>query len=453
VTVNNGDTVYKHDYSNNTETPYAIVKSGGKLKKHTKQSTTLGNIKNIPLDYWEAGTNFRVIWNDTLQVLQKVAQQDPTDWTWGTITPAALNLGALNSPELVFWSQSLGGPVRVKLTGCILTGTFNCTGVPTSATPVVYYAEDIVYPTDAVPATLACFDMCPDSTVLSSPTSSATFTTPYRTDISSYQTGTLPTLATHASFTFAGSSSSMTLTDANGAVELAVTNPNFTWGIGSGPLFDPTPANLNLLDCNWDLDNNPLTNPATCGWQAWSALTEFYTWETGPNTWNQFTALVDGIGAFVRFDPPLHVQYTHQAPVVDPTPADIKYDGVTFFLEYSGFGELQGIPGKCVNMDTGADADCSTSGGSNSIRWVPEFTIPNQQGTDYTEVTGQGGPYIVKALEREERMRGVPVLACTSSGLTTTSYTLPSMSSWANPVIGTEPVITSPPAVIGGVVQ
>ena len=329
--------------------------------------------------------------------------------------------------------------MRVKLTGCTGTGPFNCAGVPTSATGAVYYAEDIVYPTDAVPA-LACFDMCPLSTALT-----ATSTNPYRTDISSYQTVT-PGLASYASFTFTGSSSSMTLTDANGPVELAVANPNFPWGIGSGPLFEPTPANLNLLACDWDPTK-------TCGWQAWSALDEFYTWETGPNTWNQFTALVDGIGAFVRFDPPLHVQYTHQAPAVNPTPADIKYDNVTFFLEYSGFGELQGIPGKCVDMDTGADADCSTGGGNNSIKWVPEFTIPDQQGTDYTEVTGQGGPYIVKALEKEERMKGVPVATCTGTGLMTTSYMLPSMSSWDDPVIGTEPVITSPPAVIGGVVQ
>jgi hypothetical protein len=36
---------------------------------------------------------------------------------------------------------------------------------------------------------------------------------------------------------------------------------------------------------------------------------------------------------------------------------------------------------------------------------------------------------------------------------TTKPFQLPSMSSWIDPVIGSEPVVTTPPAVIGGVVQ
>jgi len=35
----------------------------------------------------------------------------------------------------------------------------------------------------------------------------------------------------------------------------------------------------------------------------------------------------------------------------------------------------------------------------------------------------------------------------------TTPYVLPSMSSWIDPIIGNEPLITAPPAVVGGVVQ
>ena len=182
---------------------------------------------------------------------------------------------------------------------------------------------------------------------------------------------------------------------------------------------------------------------------AWTVLPEFYVWETGPNTWNQFVTVRDGSGTPVRFDPPLQVQYVHSQPTTSAP--DRKYDGVTFFLQYSGFGDLQGIPGKCVNLDTGLDANCGSGG--NAIRWVPEFSIPAGNGAGVlTEVTDLGQPtitYFVKALEKEQRLG--PGGDCT--GLTTSPYQLPSMSFWIDPVIGNEPVVTAPPAVIGGVVQ
>jgi hypothetical protein len=107
-----------------------------------------------------------------------------------------------------------------------------------------------------------------------------------------------------------------------------------------------------------------------------------------------------------------------------------------------------------VDIDTGLDANCSDSGTNQAIRWVPEFSIPaaDVASGNLTEVTDIGQPaitYFVKALEKEQRLG--PGGTCT--GLTTTPYQLPSMSSWIDPIIGSEPVITSPPAVVGGVVQ
>jgi hypothetical protein len=154
----------------------------------------------------------------------------------------------------------------------------------------------------------------------------------------------------------------------------------------------------------------------------------------------------------VKFDPPLQVKYLHSQP--STTAPDAKFNGVTFFLQYQGFGDLQGIPGKCVNIDTGNDADCSLGG--ESIRWVPEFTIPSSTASILTEVTDVARPtvtYVVKALEKEQRMTSLPVGDCTGAGLTTSSYELPSMSSYVDPRIGPEPVVTRPPAVVGGVVQ
>ena len=48
-------------------------------------------------------------------------------------------------------------------------------------------------------------------------------------------------------------------------------------------------------------------------------------------------------------------------------------------------------------------------------------------------------------------MLGVGLGNC--STLNTITYTLPTIADWMDPALGTEPVITSPPAVIGGVVQ
>jgi hypothetical protein len=446
VTVNDGDSVLKQDYTTNSDTAYTIRKSGGKLKKHTLKITDLGHIQNIPLIWSDGGVNYQVVW--TGSVFQKIAKQNPApDYTWSTcgptttcgtgVPPYTINLSDIPWPDMAFWSQSLSGLVIVKLQGsliaCTGTGPFSCTA--DSSTPVVVYTENLVYPNDPVPAALACFDNCPDAANL-------TTATPFQA-ISSYQTVT-PSLATHATFSF--DTTAMLLTTVSGTpVILSSANSAFTNGITSGPLFDPAYLTMDPspLHCNWDAVGGPYS---TCGSNAWSVLPEFYTWETGPNDWNKFTGLIDTLGDPVTFDPPRQVLYTHNEAG--------KFNGMTFYLEYTGFGDLHGIPGKCVNIDTAADADCSTSGSNPAIRWVPEFSIPDTQAdgtlTEVTDMTTLA-PFLVKALEKEERMKVAAPGSCAS--LDTTAYVLPSMSSWIDPIIGNEPIITAPPAVVGGVVQ
>jgi hypothetical protein len=200
----------------------------------------------------------------------------------------------------------------------------------------------------------------------------------------------------------------------------------------SGPLFENTAENLDLLKCDWD--NN------TCSWQARSNLPVYYTWETGSNNWNRLVALRSG-GTFLSFDPPLQLGYTHAAAG--------KYLNAKFYLEYGGFGDLHGIPGKCVDMDTGADADCSQGGPGSPIRWVPEFTIPD--GSSATDALSAS--YYIKALEKEQRMRAVAASECSSLPVTSYATQLPGLSDWSDPGIGAEPAVAGAPAVIGGVLQ
>ncbi len=453
MTVNNGDTVYKHDYATNVDTPFTVIRPGGKLKKHTKNLSTLGGIKSIPLVWWDnLGNVYLVAWDSLTKSFYTLAQQNSSG-AWQTITPTMFPLNALPWVEMGFWSQSLGGMALVKFppplnygdpataANCghnAVSGTYDCSLVATAlndSIPVVFYSENIIYPTDTVPAALACFENCPLATAL-------TTSMPYRLDVVSYQSGTSPALASYASYSF--STTTMRLTDALTAAAIATTTTDTAYrnGITGGPLIDP--ADLNLLACDWDANS-------TCAGKAWTALPVFYTWETGPNEWNQFTGLKDASGNPVRFDPPLQVQYVHSQP--STTAPDFKYNGTTFFLEYAGFGDLQGIPGKCVDIDKGEDADCNDGATNKAIRWVPEFNIPSTNAIgNLTEVTNvsTGTKYFVKALEQEERMKDA-IGGCV--GLVTVAYTLPSMSSWINPLIGPEPYVPAAPAVVGGVVQ
>ena len=221
----------------------------------------------------------------------------------------------------------------------------------------------------------------------------------------------------------------------SGETPVIATNPaeNFPWGIMSGPLFDPS-LYLGNLACEM-MPGDPSPD-STCGWKTWGDIPEYYIWETGPNSWNQFTALKDpGTEEVLEFEPPLLVSYTH-------TWDDLSTS--IFYLEYSGFGNLNGIPGKCVDPDTGAEMPC----GPDS-RWVPQFNIPvGSQVDDVVSAT----PYIVKPLEMEQRMKDTknPALC---ADITLKSYSLPSLSDWVDPNIGDEPVVEGPPAVIGGVLQ
>jgi hypothetical protein len=206
---------------------------------------------------------------------------------------------------------------------------------------------------------------------------------------------------------------------------------NFPWGITSGPLFDP--VYLDNLACEM-IPGDP-TPDSTCGWRTWGEIPEYYIWETGPNSWNQFTALVDEFGTVEEFEPPLLVSYTH------------TWDDLTtslFYLEYSGFGNLNGIPGICVDPDTGGEIPC----GPDS-RWVPQFNIP--AGSEVFDVAAPIS-YVAKPLEMEQRMKDTQDLGLCAD-ITLKSYSLPSLADWVDPNIGNEPVVEGPPAVIGGVLQ
>jgi hypothetical protein len=440
------------DYNNgsSTSTPYTIFSSGGKLKKHTRKTLTLGEIKSLPLGYFEqtmtmsgsTGTNYQVAWDGTnFNKIAAMPQNCNGNCSWSNLPKPyeTINVQHLQWGNLNFWSQNGGGQFQVLLSNCTHTnppvvfpnppqpGWTSC-DAPTNAVSVIFYAEDLVYPGDTtVPTSFACYDNCP--TVVNGQAVSTM-------NMNSGPSNTVTT--------YAFDPGALMLKDSNEAnVVSTVTNSMQQWGVMTGALFDPSSANMALLACpnNWGMAGQ------VCTWQAQSVLPVYYTWETGPNNYNQFIAIKDqATGAIKKFDPPLQVKY-------------VDANGTTFMLDYSGFGQLNGIPGKCVDMDSGADADCSQGGnGNNSIRWVPQFTIPGLTSVTATDpATNASTACYVKPLQVEQRMmQDTAAGACSALvGTNFSAYTLPDNSLWSDPKAaeGAEPTVTVAPAVIGGVVQ
>ena len=125
-------------------------------------------------------------------------------------------------------------------------------------------------------------------------------------------------------------------------------------------------------------------------------------------------------------------------------------------LQYNGFGDLFGVPGKCVNPITNEAGDCATM---TNARYVPEFAIPFSQTTGVA--TNGSTNYLVKWLDREIRFAKKTVADCTAAGLSLPSgVTLPTSAGLKDPsssssdvYIGAKPTVTDAPRVIHGVVQ
>lgn len=431
-----GDYIYKMVWDNGTRTvtPYTLFVRGGKLKKHTRSTITLDTIKNIPLEgnipvpgsNGPGSTMYRLTWDGAQLAIRASAQMTqggPPTWVDQNPPIVIDSSYVLPYSNLGLYSQALGGQLNIQFSGCTPVQQNNpnmgvtCTS-PGAATTVVFYKEDTVNPADTVPASLACYDNCPKAGAAGM-------------DGTSQQNMTYQTFNTRHDYSF----TDMLLRDGANPAVLTSTPPGQPWGFSSGPLFDP--ASIALLACDWDPQQ-------TCGWKAWNTLDVFYTWETGPNSWNQFSAVKDGNGQPVVFDAPWQVEYTHHQ--ADANAYDRKYDGTTFFLQYSGFGDLQGIPGRCVdpNDPSAMVMDCSQQG----MRWVPEFTIPAG-----SLALVNSADYLVKPLDVEQRMAKANG-GCVGMSVTDMSGSWPNVNTdWVDPALPAEPKITDPPKVIGGVIQ
>lgn len=451
-TIASGATVQKITYGSGSATTadYTLVKAGGKLTKYTKGTKSLADIDQIRFTFFANSSTAPSVWGATPAYAQGTQYEMYWDNTnsqfvitgYQSCGSSGCQVASLSSSVAVNnsywttnysygifgWSQSLGGEVFI-----------NTASTPSASTVVTYRVQDLVYPSQyAAIGNLYCITDCPTASGIAALLASSA-STPFGSTAGNYSpTTSLVTYTLNATTGNLVDSASATVTTASTSL-----TGQFQWGIRSGKLFPTSQAStVDAADSLTDGTYNP--------WGV-DALDVYYIWETGPNGWNQFSAVKDSSGTFVQFDAPLNVNYT-----VPTGAAYGDYAGKTIVLQYNGFGDLFGIPGKCVNPITNEAGDCATM---TNARYVPEFAIPFSQTTG--TVTNGSTTYLVKWLDREIRFAKKTVADCTAAGLSLPSgVTLPTSAGLKDPssassdvYIGAKPTVTDAPRVIHGVVQ
>ncbi len=425
-----GSSIDKVDYQNGSATTasYTAVQKGGRLMRFTRQSTTLQRIDQVHFNAFmgdvassglpTANTQYEMYWNEATGQFIAVNQSqcgqngcqmtplsspvviDPSFWT-------NLHIGIQG------WSQSLGGDLLIDLAN---------PGTPVDTTVVAYHTQDLVYPDDTgLPATLHCVSNCPTAASLHAYLSQGSGASPF---VSATFNAWQPT-GTTVDYTLSGNvlidSSTTPVTD---TAQADYTNSSqYQNGVMSGRLVE----NLTDAQCGADTGNNPLY----CDWKI-SAANVYYQWQTGPNSWDQFSAVQDGTGRFVHFDAPLNVSFKVPANTSGSSPYG-SYANTNLILQYGGFGDLWGIPGSCVSGMSNQPIACDDPSGT--ARYVSAFEIPyDPAATPQQGVVAAGGQtYLVKWLDREIRFAQKQVSTCSASGLTTSPAALPSSNGLQDP--------------------
>ena len=426
-------------------TSYALSKVGGKLTKWTQVSTTLGALDGIPFTYGADLTglttgngsvtgvnNWVMQWSSSGGNFTVVGIQtcNNNGCVTSAVSPVAtVNSTAFDAMPISGYANSYGGNINIPPTG----------SSHATSDPVFYYNQSTVIPGTAA-LTLYCLSQCPTAARLAG-YSAANLTTPFANGTDA-QWFSAPSSANTVTYTF-GAGGLLDAASAPVILEQAGQYPpgsQYTQnGIQTGWLADSVLTNAN---CPTGMAAGTICEPANPA--------TYYTWQTGPNQWNQSLWLTTG-GNVVPFDPPQNIAYT-----VPTGSAYGAYSGLPILLQFNGFSNLQGIPGSCVNPTNNSVEDCSISGAS----YVPSFSIPDGTTMTLPSLTGSTTtPLVVKALNGEILLNSLGSGAAQCSSMTLTPLTLPSgglhdpSNASDSEYLGTMPTVTAAPKVIDGVVQ
>lgn len=449
-----------------SSTTYTLNKVGGKLYRMDKKPGTLSDLKGqgimthlqpnvvAPND---GGGQAEVSWTGS-QLVIKRKMDGSGNWTAGNDAPLLASTIRTNAPYLKTlqgFSQSAGGEVQI---------TVPSSGEFVASTSIAARSRQLVTPGSAgAPGQLACVHRCPKGNLALTDFNGGD---PFQTIqvMVPSQSGPVPqSMSSQMAFGPVSTTNKITytfpasgqLTAAGGALVDASTlslSGMYQGGFQSGRLIDTASDVYASVRCDpagvQGFNPSP-TGSYICPWLVEEAAT-YYTYETGSNPWNRYVGLSAGNTA-VTFDPPKIFSLN-----VDSTSTTAKPNspllGTTVRLQYNGFGDLQGIPGVCVDMRSNLPVQCGSSSGADQqfIRWVPAFSIK-----DKSEITEEGtsNKFYVKYLEREVRFAKVANTSC--AGLTLPfSATLPAMTTTnASQLAGARPTVNDAPSVIGGIRQ
>ena len=409
VSLAHGDPVTRDVFGEVTEEiPYTVFKAPGRLIRFSKQTLDLVDIGGQVFEWWSfdpmSGTStiYQVQYFPGTGTWEQVATLDPETYEVTPLNPTVV-INTAAEGYLDLWSNSLQGHVAY------LHGE----------TSITYYSREFVDGADpffaggAPSLDLQGFVSCLKSGITTSEAEAGSVYLPDAPDVST------PHL-------FEFHAADLTLyhdTDGLGALAAvglasghAPTAGPHMWGMSTGPLVTAAAA-AGLVDVYdvWNVD-------------------EFYMYETGHNEWNQYFGLIDQLGAFVDFPPPLYFTYEHAT--ANDRNGDSTYDGQTFALEYTSFGSLWGFPFEGVDLD----------GDGTDDRFYPAVSLAD--GT--LLVDADGVEYVVKALEVEQTLDEDVSYAGSLDLTPASALPLPDGSDYTIPAIGPAPVVPDPPRVISG---
>lgn len=416
------------------------VRKGGKLWKLTRHTSSLDDFKNASMMFWasnnigsgpsqlQAGHNYELQWDGSL--LKAVGEQVCSGGQCSpqplgtpiTVLASTLVAAGVNALPVFFPSGGGNGAVVVPPAGAFASGT-----------QVFYRTREVVSPSDgAAPGTLHCVNMCPKS---GSTLTSAFSTSP----VDPYLTQVWGSTASTQDYTYAAGLLSGTDGTVDASAIAKSTLGQYQWGLTTGSMV--AAADINSIKC--DLDGTPNTAGSYYCASLVDKAATIYQWETGPNQWNQYFG-----ASGVTIDPPKSLSFAASSSPANIRAVDIsKYDGSTVQLQFSGFGELQGIPGGCVDPDTNMASTCD-----QNKRWVPAFDI-----LDGATVSDGSDTFYVKYLEREMRLGNMTCTGGSPSLSSAAGLSLPTLADYdVDPytTLGSEPTPTdTKPAVIDGIVQ
>jgi hypothetical protein len=418
-------------------TDYTLTKAGGKLYKEAKHTTTLDAGKGQPFRAFASigGTwgEYELQWDGaSIQKLRRFDGGNASTPLSGALTAASLRTAGITT--LNGYSQSMGGNLSVAVPA---SGEFS------GASAMSYRTSQVVAPAEMASLDLKCVNRCLKGNLGAADFSNSGSPFAMVTNLGGAQSSEFngqPTPKSNAvAYTFAA------------GVMRAAGNPVDASGFDLGGQYQSGVQSGSMVDAN-DSVSYAQVSCGNTGAQSNSGANlcpglinqadTTYRYETGPHPWNQYLGLSKGASA-VAFDAPMLFPFI--ASTANTNLASTSQAiGSTLQLQFGGFGQLNGVPGSCVDRDTNAAQACGTS---TNERYVPAFSIK-----DGSEIAANAGAYFVKYLDRELRFAAAPgacgALTVPATAILPGSATDPRLQTGAVPAFS-----ATAPAVVHGVVQ